>query len=160
VRTPTADSVPEKASLRPYDDFQLLEQEARNYAELDQLLASPGTAILSDEGPLDGPLRGFGKFEEVPAAGEYTVTAACVGASGAKVMVGQESPGAAFRPLELAMDCAGVTSQVITLQQGYVFAHLFLPSPGDTPWTGAVGGVRVSGQAEAPPSYPTSSPHP
>jgi hypothetical protein len=147
VRTPTADPLPEKASLRPYNDLQRLEREARNYAELDRLLASPETAILSDVGPLDGPLRGFGKFEAVPKAGRYTVTAACVGAPGAKVFVGQEYPGATFRPVELALDCGGATSQVIALQQGYIFAHLFLPSPGDTPWTGAVGGVRVSAAA-------------
>jgi hypothetical protein len=81
----------------------------------------------------------------VPAAGQYTVTAACVGATGAKIFVGQEHPGASFQPVELTFDCARTTSHVITLQQGYVFAHLFLPGPGDTPWTGAVGGVRITG---------------
>jgi hypothetical protein len=146
VQTPTADPAQTTASPQPYNNTQVLEQEAENYAELDRLLrASPGPVLLSDEGPLDGPLRGFGKFEKVPAAGQYTVTAACVGASGAKVFVGQEHPGAPFQPLEVALDCAGATSQVIALQQGHVFAHLFLPGPGDTPWTGAVGGVRVSG---------------
>jgi hypothetical protein len=147
VNTPTADPAPATASLPPYKSRQVLEQEARNYAELERLLrtSSPGPVLLSDVGPLDGPARGFGSFEKVPAAGQYTVTAACVGAAGAKVFVGQEHPGAPFRPVELELDCAGATSQVIALQQGYVFAHLFLPSPGDTPWTGAVGGVRVSG---------------
>ncbi|WP_307610227.1 hypothetical protein [Pseudarthrobacter sp. W1I19] len=131
-------------SPKPYSDPQVLEQEAVNYAQLDRLLAaSPEPVLLSEVGPLDGPLRGFGNTGKVPAAGRYTVTAACVGASGAKVAVGQEHPGAPFRPLELALDCAGPTSQVIALQQGYVFAHLSLPAPGDTPWTGAVGGVRV-----------------
>ena len=146
VHTPTAEPVPARPSLQPYNNTQVLEQEAENYAELERLLrTSPGPVLLSDVGPLDGPVRGFGKFEEVPAAGQYTVTAACVGATGAKVFVGQEHPGAPFRPTEIALDCAGATSQVIALQQGYVFAHLFLAGPGDTPWTGAVGGVRVSG---------------
>jgi hypothetical protein len=135
-----------------------LEQEAKNYAELDRLLrAVPEPVILSDVGPLDGPLRGFGNFEKVQVAGQYTVTAACVGASGAKVFVGQEYPGATFRPVELAVDCGGATSQVMAFQQGYVFAHLFLPGPGDTPWTGAVGGVRVTGTADTPHPYPASS---
>ncbi len=130
---------------KPYSDPQILELEAMNYAHLDRNLGElPESAVLSDVGPLDGPLRGFGKTERVPAAGRYTVTAACVGASGAEISVGQEYPGAPFRPLVLALDCAGTTSDVIELQQGYVFAHLTLPSPGDTPWTGAVGGVRVS----------------
>ncbi|MFE4544262.1 hypothetical protein [Arthrobacter sp. NPDC056727] len=145
VYTPTADPAPVSGAAKPYSDPRVLEQEARNYAELDRLLgASPEPAILSDVGPLDGPLRGFGSTEMVPAAGQYTVTAACIGASGAKVAFGQEHPGAPFRPMELAMDCAGATSQVVALQQGYVFAHLLLPDPGDTPWTGSVGGVRVT----------------
>ncbi|WP_350002469.1 hypothetical protein [Pseudarthrobacter sp. WHRI 8279] len=126
-------------------DPLVLEREVKNYGELDRLLkAVPGPAILFEEGPLDGPVRGFGTMEKVPAAGKYTVTAACVGATGAKVSVGQEHPGAPFQPLELTLDCAGATSKVIELEQGYVFAHLVLPGPGDTPWTGAVGGVRVT----------------
>jgi hypothetical protein len=145
VHVPTADPAPATAAPKAYSDPQVLEQEAKNYAELDRLLgAKTEPVLLSDVGPLDGPVRGFGKTEKVPAAGQYTVTAACVGAPGAKVFVGQEYPGATFRPAELALDCTGATSQVIALQQGYVFAHLFLPGPGDTPWTGAVGGVRVS----------------
>jgi hypothetical protein len=84
----------------------------------------------------------------------YSVTAACVGASGAKVAVGQEHPGAPFRPMELALDCGGTTSRVIAVQQGYLFAHLLLPGPGDTPWTGAVGGVRVT--ATVPGTCPAS----
>jgi hypothetical protein len=146
VHTPTVAPGSVTGAPKPYSDPQVLEQEAKNYAQLDRLLgALPEQVLLSDVGPLDGPVRGFGKFEKVPASGQYTVTAACVGASVAKVFVGQEHPGAPFRPVELALDCTGATSQVITLQQGYVFAHLSLPAPGDTPWTGAVGGVRVSG---------------
>ncbi|WP_354260467.1 hypothetical protein [Arthrobacter sp. OAP107] len=143
--TPTADPAPARGAPKPYSDRLVLEQEARNYAELDRLLAPlPEPVILYDVGPLDGPLRGFGSTEKVPASGQYTVNAACVGASGAKVAVGQEHPGAPFRPIELALDCTKTTSQVIALQQGYVFAHLLLPGPGDTPWTGAVGGVLVT----------------
>lgn len=146
ARTPTAAPTPATAALQPYGDFEILEREAENYAELYRLLrAAPGPVLLFEVGPLDGPVRGFGTMSEVQAAGQYTLTAACVGATGAKVAVGQEHPGAPFRPVELALDCAGATSQVIALEQGYVFAHLVLPGPGDTPWTGAVGGVRVTG---------------
>ena len=150
VHTPTAELMPVPGPPKPYADPQVLEREVKNHAELDRLLkAVPEPVILSDVGPLDGPARGFGKTEKVPAAGQYTVTAACVGASGAKVAVGQEHPGAPFRPAELALDCVGATSHVMALQQGYIFAHLLLPGPGDTPRTGAVGGVRVSGPVEA-----------
>lgn len=144
VHQPTVEPATDTRAPEPYSDSRVLEQEAVNYARLDRLLGTlPEPVLLSEVGPLDGPLRGFGNTGKVPAAGRYTVTAACVGASGAKVSVGQEHPGAPFRPVELALDCAGATSQVIALQQGYVFAHLSLPGPGDTPWTGAVGGVRV-----------------
>lgn len=158
VHTPTADVAPVTGPPEPYADPQVLERTVKNYAELDRLLkAVPEPVLLSDVGPLDGPARGFGKTEKVPAAGQYTVTAACVGASGATVAVGQEHPGAPFRPMELALDCVGATSHVIALQQGYIFAHLLLPGPGDTPWTGAVGGVRVSGPVEAPHDCSASS---
>lgn len=145
-------SAPDASAVSPpvYVDPLVLEREVKNYGELDRLLkAVPGPAILFEEGPLDGPVRGFGAMEKVPAAGQYTVTAACVGASGAKVSVGQEHPGAPFQPLELALDCAGSTSEVIELEQGYIFAHLVLPGRGDTPWTGEVGGVRVTGPLPA-----------
>lgn len=145
VHTPTADPSIGSRSPKPYSNLRILEQEARNYAELYRLLrTSTEPFLLFEVGPLDGPLRGFGTTVKVPAAGLYTVTAACVGASEMKVAVGQEHPGAPFRPIELALDCDGTTSQVIRLQQGYLFAHLVLPRPGDTPWTGAVGGVSVT----------------
>lgn len=145
VFTETAGPAPVPETTTPYSDPQVLEREARNYVELNRLLrAAPKRVILYDVGPLDGPRRGFGSTEKVPAVRRYTVTAACVGASGAKVAVGQEHPGAPFRPLELALACTRASSRVIALEQGYVFAHLVLPGPGDTPWTGAVGGVRVA----------------
>jgi hypothetical protein len=138
VHTHTPAPAPVARPPKPYTDPRVLAREVKNYAELDRLLkAVPGPSLLFEEGPLDGPLRGFGTTAKVPAAGLYTVTAACVGASGAKVAVGQEHPGAPFRPMELALDCARTTSRVIGIQQGYLFAHLLLPSPGDTPWTGA-----------------------
>jgi hypothetical protein len=150
LNKPTTAPDTSAASPPVYVDPLVLEREVKNYGELDRLLkAVPGPAILFEEGPLDGPVRGFGAMEKVPAVGEYTVTAACVGATGAKVSVGQEHPGAPFQPLELALDCAGAASQVVELEQGYVFAHLVLSGPDDTPWTGAVGGVRVTGPVPA-----------
>jgi hypothetical protein len=140
-----AGPAPTGNSPGPYSDPRILEREAQNYEVLYRLLrAVPGPVILFELGPLDGPVRGFGTTAEVREAGEYTVTAACVGASGARISVGQENPGAPFTPRELAVDCAGTKSTTITLEQGYVFANLVLPGPGDTPWTGAVGGVRIT----------------
>lgn len=152
VRTPSTSPVqtPEAppsgaASPQPYNDPQILGREAGNYARLYELLrAVPGPVILFEVGPLDGPVRGFGTTAGVPEAGLYTVTAACVGASHARISVGQEHPGAPFRPRELNLDCTGATAETISLEPGSVFAHLSLPAPGNTPWTGAVGGVRIT----------------
>lgn len=63
--------------------------------------------------------------------------------------IGQEQPGASFQPLKLELDCKRATSRVLALEQGYLFAHLQLSGPGYTPWTGAVGGVRVAAEAGA-----------
>jgi hypothetical protein len=143
--TPTSDQAPPPATAKPHSDLRVLEQAMRNFGELDRLLGPwPKQVILADRGPLDGPLRGFGSTEKVPASGKYTVRAACVGASGATVAIGQEHPGTPFRPMELELKCSKTTSRDIALEQGDVFAHLVLPGPGDTEWTGAVGGVRVS----------------
>ncbi|MFF1879936.1 hypothetical protein ACFVVC_00525 [Pseudarthrobacter sp. NPDC058196] len=141
----TATARPSQSAARPPDPL-VLERGVRNYQDLDGLLkAVPGDVLLFQEGPLDGPARGFETTEQVNAAGEYTVTAACVGAPHAKIYIRQENPKVTLWPVELTVDCPGSTSQVITLQQGYVSAHLSLPAPGATPWTGAVGGVRVTG---------------
>lgn len=145
VTAGTAAPLPAGGPQEPYSAPEILAREAGNYAELYRLLrAVPGSVILFEVGPLDGPVRGFGTTTRVPATGRYTVSAACVGATGAEVSVGQDHPGAPFRPLDLVLDCTGTTSEVIDLQEGYIFAHLLLPAPGDTPWTGAVGGVKVT----------------
>jgi hypothetical protein len=140
-------SAPRSAAASPsyYLDPEILAREVRNYGELDQQLkAAPGRVILFEEGPLDGPVRGFGTTAKVPEDGLYTIAAACAGASGAKISIGQEEPGAPFQPEEFSLDCAGATTREVALRQGYIFAHLVLPAPGDTPWTGAVGGVRIT----------------
>lgn len=128
------------------DDPSVPERGRRNYQDLNELLMSaPGPVLLFQEGPLDGPAKGFGTTEQVSVAGRYTVTAACVGAPNATIFIRQENPKVTLWPVEVTVDCPGSTSEVITLQQGYVSAHLSLPASGDTPWTGAVGGVRVTG---------------
>ncbi|GGI01391.1 hypothetical protein GCM10007170_40720 [Arthrobacter liuii] len=141
----TDPSLTTESATEPADP-QVHQREVRNYQDLDTLLnAVPGPVMLLREGPLDGPARGFGGKEQVPAAGQYTVTAACVGAASATIFIRQEHPTVTLWPVELTVNCPGSASQVITLQQGYVSVHLSLPSPGDTPWTGAVGGVRMTG---------------
>lgn len=68
VYTPTADPAPVAGAPKPYRNPQILEQEAKNYADLDRFLgALPEQVLFGDVGPLDGPLRGFGSTEKVPA---------------------------------------------------------------------------------------------
>jgi len=144
--TATAEPQPMTESAGQPPDPQVLDRGVRNYQDLEALLkAVPGPTLLFEQGPLDGPARGFGTTEQVSQAGPYTVTAACVGAANAKVFIRQENPKVTLWPVELTVDCPGSASEVITLQQGYVSAHLSLPTSADTPWTGAVGGVRVTG---------------
>ena len=127
-------------------DPEVLGRGVRNYQELGNLLeAAPGPTLLSEQGALDGPARGFGTKEQVSVAGQYMVTAACVGAANAKIFIRQENPKVLLWPVELTVECPGSISEAITLQEGFVSAHLSLPASADTPWTGAVGGVRVTG---------------
>ena len=61
VDSPTTGLAPSAVSPAPHIDPVILEREVKNYAELDGLLgAAPGPVVLLEEGPLDGPVRGFG----------------------------------------------------------------------------------------------------
>lgn len=61
VDIPTTGAAPSAVSPVPYIDPLILEREVKNYAELDGLLgAALGPVVLLEEGPLDGPARGFG----------------------------------------------------------------------------------------------------
>lgn len=130
----------------PSDSAEVSAAETRNYDVLKRMLGEPaGPVILEDSGPLDGPERGFGSGADLDAPGQYMVSAACVGASDARMYVAQEDTQTGFRFYEIAVTCSlGVHTQFIELKQGYVAAHLLLPGPGDTPWTGAVGGLRIT----------------
>lgn len=96
--------------------------------------------ILDDSGPADGPGVGFSKTVKVQSAGRYTVTVACVGIPAAQVFLSR--PGSK-ELLSLDLDCSGVLSQVVELQEGYVAALLIRHDP-NGPWTGAVAGIRIT----------------
>lgn len=138
-------SAPER-SARPAPSVptkgpDILDAEASNYAELEKRLAAArGPVLLDDSGPADGPGVGFTKTATVKSAGTYTVTAACVGMPGAQIfLLRSETP-----ELSLKLDCSGLLSQVVELQEGYVGAALMRHDP-TGPWTGAVAGVRITG---------------
>lgn len=143
---PTAIATAERSS-RPAPSLptkgpEIPDAETRNYAELEKILAlAQGSVLLEDSGPADGPGVGFSKTAKVQTAGPYTVTAACVGIPDAQVFLSR--PGSK-ELLSLDLDCSGVFSQVVELEEGYVAALLVRHDP-TGPWTGAVAGVRITG---------------
>ncbi|MET4093306.1 hypothetical protein ABIB51_000210 [Arthrobacter sp. UYCu712] len=138
---PAAEPSGRPAPSVPTKGPDILSLEARNYAELEKRLsAAPGSVLLGDSGPADGPGVGFSRATTVTTAGAYTVTAACVGTPDAQIILSQD-PGNG--PLSLELDCSGILSQVVELQAGYVGANLIRPDP-TGPWTGAVAGIRIT----------------
>jgi hypothetical protein len=126
----------------PTKDRELLSTERSNYAELTKRLArAPGSVLLDDSGPADGPGVGFQKTATVKTAGAHTVTASCVGTETAQIILYQEAGHGSELSLEL--DCSQVLSQAVKLQKGYVGAQLTRSDPSG-PWTGAVAGIRIT----------------
>ena len=120
---------------------EILSVQSGNYAELEKRLgAAPGSLLLDESGPADGPGVGFSKAATVKTAGTYTVTAACVGIPEAQIYL--DHPGA-IDSLSLNLDCSGVFSQVVELPVGPVHAQLMRQDP-NGPWTGAVAGLRIT----------------
>jgi hypothetical protein len=123
----------------------VLAAEARNYAELERRLAgAPGSVLLADSGPADGPGVGFSKAATVMTAGLHTVTAACVGTPQAQMSLSQDTMGGTEHVV-FDVDCSGAQSQLVQLRQGYVSAHLTRYDP-TGPWTGAVAGIKITVQ--------------
>jgi hypothetical protein len=140
--TTTPEAAGQPVPSVPTKGPDLLDVEARNYADLEKRLAAArGSVVLDDSGPVDGPGVGFGKTARVKTAGAYTVTAACVGLPKAQIVL--SLPVAGAEPLALDVDCSGVVSKVVELQEGYVGAALTRRDP-TGPWTGAVAGVRIT----------------
>lgn len=122
---------------------EILDAEKRNYDELRKRLAvAQGSVLLDDSGPADGPGVGFSKTGKVTTAGRYIVTAACVGIPNAQMFI--TAPGSK-QLLSLDLDCSGVSSKVVELEEGYVGAALMRHGP-NSPWTGAVAGVIITAE--------------
>lgn len=139
-----ANGSPAPARTLPAKDPDVLAAEARNYIELEQrLAAAPGSVLLADAGPADGPGVGFRKAATVTTAGPYTVTTACVGVPRAQIHLSQGSPGGTDHQV-FEVDCSGTQTQVIQLQKGYIGAQLLWRHDPAAAWTGAVAGIRIT----------------
>ena len=133
------------ASAAPAKDPGVLGVEARNYAELHQRLAeAPGSVLLTDAGPADGPGVGFRKTAAVRTAGPHTVTAACVGTPQTQIFLSQDTKSGTEHTV-LEVDCSGAHTQIVQLQKGYVGAHVTRREPTGA-WTGAVAGIVITVQ--------------
>lgn len=121
----------------------VLAAQQRNEAALERLLAGPtGPVVLADSGPADGNGVGFQKAGRVKAAGDYQVTAACVGIDAAQFYLSQDETPAG--PTSIIVDCAAPTSRTVSLLPGYVSVQLTRRNP-TGPWTGALAGIRITG---------------
>ncbi|MEQ4520349.1 hypothetical protein ABLI39_13425 [Pseudarthrobacter sp. B907] len=140
----SANASPASARTLPAKDPDVLAAEARNYVELERRLATaPGSVLLADAGPADGPGVGFRKAATVTTAGPYTVTAACVGIPRAQIYLSQGIPGGTDHQV-FEVDCSGTQTQVIQLQKGSIGAQLMWRHDPTAAWTGAVAGIRIT----------------
>lgn len=160
---PASRSYPARAPL-PARDPELVAAETRNLSELHAVLAAPdgprsgGSGGTGDTpgwmggsgGMGDTPGRGFSFSGTVTAAGQYKVTAACVGAADAHLSVTQGARQGGTL-LERGFDCGSPVEVLVDLEPGRVSAHVLrfgggVPAPG----TGAAAGVRISPSTPAP----------
>ncbi|UKA52441.1 hypothetical protein LFT45_11740 [Arthrobacter sp. FW305-BF8] len=128
---------------QPADDPALAARIASNRTKLDQLLGgAPATGlVLADSVLVGGQSMGSSKTGQVPAAGQYTVTFACVGAPDAQLTVSQANQGGS-EIVETAFDCGEVSEHAAKLERGPIQARLLRLESGHP--SGAVAGFRIT----------------
>ena len=138
-------SYPARAAL-PTRDPELVAAETRNLLELGTVLdGSPDDFLFGGSGPIgDTSSGGLSTSGLVNRAGQYKVTAACIGAPDAHLSVIQGARQGGTL-LELNLYCGSTAEALIDLVPGSVSAHLVrygggVPGPG----SGAVAGIRIS----------------
>lgn len=145
VSGPAPTALPPAASPLPARDRELSAAETRNLSLLEAVLGAPDGMLFGGMGGIgDTSSGGFMTSGTVGKAGQYTVTAACVGAADAQLSVDQ-GPRQGGTQLELSIDCGAAVEALVDLEPGPVSAHLVRYGRGvPGPWTGAVAGIRVS----------------
>jgi hypothetical protein len=147
---PAASSAPSRSDAAraplPTRDPALVAAETRNLLELGSVLDGSAEGFLfgGSGGIGDTTSGGFATSGLVSRAGQYKVTAACVGAPDAHLSVIQGAREGGTL-LELSLDCGSAAEALVDLVPGSVSAHLVryggdVPGPG----TGAVAGIRIS----------------
>ena len=141
---PSARSHPARAPL-PTRDPELAAAQARNLLELDAVLGSLEGLLFGGSGGIgDTSSGGLATSGTITRAGQYKVTAACVGAPDAHLSVTQGARQGGTL-LERNLDCGSVAEALVDLLPGTASAHLIrYGDGGPVPRTGAVAGVRIS----------------
>lgn len=128
----------------PAKDPDVLALETRNYEELEKkLAASPGTVLLTDSGPVDGPVVGFRKAATVKTAGFYHVTVACVGTKNAQVALMQNASKTTVAT-SFTVECSKPETHIVQLDRGHVGTQLTVRRDPGAAWTGAVAGIKIT----------------
>ncbi|BCW68271.1 hypothetical protein NicSoilB4_30340 [Arthrobacter sp. NicSoilB4] len=130
----------------PTRDPQIVAAETRNLLELGAVLdGSPEDFLFGGSGGIGGTSSaGFSTSGPVRQAGQYKVTAACVGVPDAHLSVTQGAREGGTL-LELSVECGSAVEAVVDLVPGSVSAHLIHYGSGVSgPGTGAVAGIRIS----------------
>lgn len=136
----------------PTRDPAVVAAENRNLRELGTVFDGMTEDFLfgGSGGIGDTPSGGLATSGPVGTAGQYKVTAACVGAPDAHLSVTQGARGGGSL-LELGIDCGVLTEALVDLEPGTVSAHLIRYGDGPPgPGTGAVAGIRVSASLPVP----------
>lgn len=147
---PSVRSYPARAPL-PTRDPDLVAAESRNLSELESMLGLPEGLLFGGSGGIgDTTSGGLSTSGIVTRAGQYNVTAACVGAPDAHLSVIQGARQGGTL-LERSLDCGSVAEALVDLVPGTVSASVIryggaVPGPG----TGAVAGVRISFRESRP----------
>lgn len=137
-------SYPARAPL-PTRDPAVVAAESRNLLELGAVLdGSSEDYLFGGSGGIGGTSSGgFSTSGPVRRAGQYKVTAACVGVPDAHLSVTQGAREGGTL-LELNLDCGSAAEALVDLVPGSVSAHLVHYGRGaPVPGTGAVAGIRV-----------------
>lgn len=138
-------SYPARAPV-PTRDPEVVAAEDRNLLELGAVLdGSSEDFLFGGSGGIGGTASGgFATSGLVSRAGQYKVTAACVGAPDAHLSVTQGAREGGTL-LELNLDCGSAAEALVDLVPGSVSAHLVHYGRGaPVPGTGAVAGIRIS----------------
>ncbi|MDZ4089672.1 MAG: hypothetical protein U1D68_00470 [Arthrobacter sp.] len=148
VGPPTAGPSAHSDTPLPTRDPELVAAQTRNLLEVQALLGGPPDRLLigGSGGLGDSGGGGLSTSGIVTRAGQYKVTAACVGAPDAHLSVHQSPRQGSIQGgtlLERSLDCGDVAEALVDLVPGTVSANLIREGDGG-PGSGGPGSVAAA----------------